>query len=175
MTTRIERSCRGADALVRACQAGYKPASGFQPLLSKSSVCSIFAQLLRSFPRAESEPGEKGHQAECHARGFASWRMPTRCARSARVWQRARESSNTWARSRAPIRSTLAHPNQHRPWSSESTGPVDTASEDQRRRFLRAAPPPDRKTGDRQRVSGKLRRKLEVCPLSPLSPPDVRN
>ena len=35
-------------------------------------------------------------------------------------------------------------------------------------------PPPDRKPGDRQRISGKRRRKFEVCPLSPLSPPDVR-
>lgn len=36
-------------------------------------VCSIFAQLLRLFPRVKFEEAVKEHQAERHSRGFSSW------------------------------------------------------------------------------------------------------
>lgn len=90
-------------------------------------VCSIFSQLLRIFPRLEFEALVKEHKAERHGRGFTCWdqfvaMMFCQLGRA----QSLREICGGLAATegklkhlgvrRAPVRSTLAYANQHRPW-----------------------------------------------------------
>jgi hypothetical protein len=95
-------------------------------------VCSIFAQLLQLFPRAEFQKAVQQHRAERHARGFTCWGQfvamlfcQLGAARS------LREICNGLAASEgklkhlgiptAPNRSTLAYANEHRPWELYQT------------------------------------------------------
>jgi hypothetical protein len=97
-----------------------------------SSVCSIFAQLLRLFPRAEFEQGVKEHKAERHARGFTCWGQFVAMlfcqlahANSLREICQGLAASEGKLKhlgvEHAPIRSTLAYANQHRPWKLYET------------------------------------------------------
>ncbi len=90
-------------------------------------VCSIFSQLLKLFPRLEFEGLVREHKAERHARGFACWdqfvgMLFCQLGRA----QSLREICGGLAATegklkhlgvqRAPVRSTLAYANEHRPW-----------------------------------------------------------
>jgi len=90
-------------------------------------VCSIFSQLLHSFPRLEFESFVKEHKAERHARGFTCWGQFVAMlfcqlarAHSLREICQGLQASEGKLRhlgmSDAPCRSTLAYVNQHRPW-----------------------------------------------------------
>jgi hypothetical protein len=90
-------------------------------------VCSIFSQLLQLFPRLEFEALVRRHRAERHARGFACWDqfVAMLFCQLGRA-QSLREICGGLAATegklkhlgvgRAPIRSTLAYANAHRPW-----------------------------------------------------------
>jgi len=90
-------------------------------------VCSIFSQLLKVFPRLEFEALVQEHKAERHARGFACWDqfVAMLFCQLGRA-QSLREICGGLAAAegklkhlgvgRAPLRSTLAYANQHRPW-----------------------------------------------------------
>ncbi len=88
--------------------------------------CSVFSQLLQLFPRLEFQQLVRQHRAERHARGFACW--PQFVAMLFCQWGRAhslREICGGRACAlgklshlgieRAPVRSTLAYANEHRP------------------------------------------------------------
>jgi hypothetical protein len=90
-------------------------------------VCSIFSQLLKLFPRQEFEGLVREHKAERHARGFACWDqfLAMLFCQLGRA-QSLREICGGLAATegklkhlgvqRAPVRSTLAYANEHRPW-----------------------------------------------------------
>jgi hypothetical protein len=90
-------------------------------------VCSIFSQLLRVFPRLEFEALVREHKAERHARGLACWDqfVAMLFCQLGRA-QSLREICGGLAATegklkhlgvrRAPVRSTLAYANEHRPW-----------------------------------------------------------
>ncbi len=90
-------------------------------------VCSIFSQLLRVFPRLEFEAVVQKHKAERHARGFTCWDqfVAMLFCQLGRA-QSLREICGGLAATegklkhlgvqRAPVRSTLAYANEHRPW-----------------------------------------------------------
>ena len=97
-----------------------------------SSVCSIFAQLLRLFPRAEFQQSVKEHDAERHARGFTCWGQFVAMlfcqlahADSLREICQGLAASEGKLKhlgvEHAPIRSTLSYANQHRPWQLYET------------------------------------------------------
>lgn len=90
-------------------------------------VCSMFSQLLQLFPRAEFEQIVRKHKGERHARGFTCWgqfiaMMFCQLGKA----QSLREICGGLAACEgklrhlgipeAPIRSTLAYANEHRPW-----------------------------------------------------------
>lgn len=89
-------------------------------------VCSIFSQLLNLFPRLEFEGLVRQYKAEWHARGFACWDqfVAMLFCQLGRA-QSLREICGGLAATegklrhlgvgRAPVRSTLAYANQHRP------------------------------------------------------------
>jgi Domain of unknown function (DUF4372)/Transposase DDE domain len=90
-------------------------------------VCSIFSQLLQLFPRLEFERLVEQHKAERHARGFACWdQFVAMLFCQLGGTQSLREICGGLAATegklkhlgvgRAPVRSTLAYANQHRPW-----------------------------------------------------------
>jgi hypothetical protein len=90
-------------------------------------VCSIFSQLLKLFPRLEFEGLVQQHKAERHARGFSSWdQFVAMLFCQLGGAQSLREICGGLAATegklkhlgvgRAPVRSTLAYANQHRPW-----------------------------------------------------------
>jgi hypothetical protein len=95
-------------------------------------VCSIFAQLLGLFPRAEFAASVKKHKAERHARGFTCWGQFVAMlfchvgqARSLREICQGLAASEGKLKhlgiARAPQRSTLAYANEHRPWQLYET------------------------------------------------------
>jgi len=95
-------------------------------------VCSIFAQLLELFPRAEFAGAVKKHQAERHARGFTCWGQFVAMlfchigqARSLREICQGLAASEGKLKHvgipQAPQRSTLAYANAHRPWQLYET------------------------------------------------------
>jgi hypothetical protein len=95
-------------------------------------VCSIFAQLLELFPRAEFAAAVKKHQAERHARGFTCWGQFVAMlfchlgqARSLREICQGLAASEGKLKHlgipQAPQRSTLAYANAHRPWQLYET------------------------------------------------------
>jgi hypothetical protein len=90
-------------------------------------VCSIFSQLLRSFPRLEFESFVKEQKAERHARGFTCWgqfvaMLFCQLARAhslREICQGLQASEGKLLHlglSDAPCKSTLAYVNEHRPW-----------------------------------------------------------
>ena len=90
-------------------------------------VCSIFSQILHLIPRLEFEAAVKEHQAERHARGFASWdQFGAMMFCQLGHAQSLREITGGLAACEgklkhlgmdgAPKRSTLAYANEHRPW-----------------------------------------------------------
>lgn len=90
-------------------------------------VCSIFSQILQFVPRLEFEAAVNKHQAERHARGFASWDQFTAMmfcqlghAQSLREitggLAACEGKLNHLGMDGAPSRSTLAYANEHRPW-----------------------------------------------------------
>lgn len=90
-------------------------------------VCSIFSQLLQSFPRLEFESFVKEHKAERHARGFTCWGQFVAMlfcqlarAHSLREICQGLQASEGKLRhlglSDAPRRSTLSYVNAQRPW-----------------------------------------------------------
>lgn len=90
-------------------------------------VCSIFSQILQFVPRLEFEAAVRKHQAERHARGFASWDQFTAMmfcqlghAQSLREitggLAACEGKLNHLGMDGAPSRSTLAYANEHRPW-----------------------------------------------------------
>ena len=95
-------------------------------------VCSIFAQILQLFPRAEFESAVQKHGAERHARGFTSWGQFIALlfcqlghAKSLREICGGLAASEGKLRHlgvpEAPARSTLAYANEHRPWQLYQT------------------------------------------------------
>jgi hypothetical protein len=95
-------------------------------------VCSIFAQLLELFPRAEFAAAVKKHKAERHARGFTCWGQFVAMlfchlgqARSLREICQGLAASEGKLKHlgipQAPQRSTLAYANLHRPWQLYET------------------------------------------------------
>ena len=93
---------------------------------------SIFSQLLQLFPRLEFETAVRDHQAERHARGFASWSqfiamlfcqlgrahsLREICGGLASVEGKLRHLGLE----EAPKRSTLSYANRHRPWQLYAT------------------------------------------------------
>lgn len=90
-------------------------------------VCSIFSQVLKLFPRLEFAALVQEHKAERHARGFACWDqfVAMLFCQLGRA-QSLREICGGLAATegklkhlgvqRAPVRSTLAYANEHRPW-----------------------------------------------------------
>ena len=90
-------------------------------------VCSIFCQLLRLFPRLEFEALVQQYKGERHARGFTCWdQFVAMLFCQLGGAQSLREICGGLAATegklkhlgvaRAPLRSTLAYANQHRPW-----------------------------------------------------------
>ena len=90
-------------------------------------VCSIFSQLLQLFPRLEFERLVEQHKGERHARGFRCWdQFVAMLFCQLGGAQSLREICGGLAATegklkhlgvgRAPVRSTLAYANQHRPW-----------------------------------------------------------
>jgi len=90
-------------------------------------VCSIFSQLLKLFPRLEFEALVQQHKGERHARGFSCWdQFVAMLFCQLGGAQSLREICGGLAATegklkhlgvaRAPVRSTLAYANQHRPW-----------------------------------------------------------
>src|SRR5258708_19318757 len=90
-------------------------------------VCRIFSQVLKLFSRGEFEKAVKKHQAERHARGFTSWgqfmamlfcqlghahSLREICGGLACCEGQIKHLGGPLA----PQRSTLAHPNDNRPW-----------------------------------------------------------
>ena len=95
-------------------------------------VCSIFAQILQLFPRAEFENAVHKHGAQRHARGFTSWGQFIALlfcqlghAKSLREICGGLAASEGKLRHlgvpEAPARSTLAYANEHRPWALYQT------------------------------------------------------
>ena len=93
---------------------------------------SIFSQLLQLFPRLEFEKAVQDHQAQRHARGFASWSQFIAMlfcqlgrAHSLREICGGLESVEGKLRhlglEEAPKRSTLSYANRHRPWQLYQT------------------------------------------------------
>jgi len=92
-----------------------------------SSVCSIFAQLLRLFPRAEFRQAVQEQKAERQARGFTCWGQFVAMlfcqlahANSLREICQGLAASEGKLKhlgvEQAPKRSSLSYANQHRPW-----------------------------------------------------------
>jgi hypothetical protein len=90
-------------------------------------VCSIFSQILQLFARGEFESLVREHKAERHARGFSSWdQFVAMLFCQLGGAQSLREICGGLAATegklkhlgvgRAPVRSTLAYANEHRPW-----------------------------------------------------------
>jgi len=95
-------------------------------------VCSIFAQILQLIPRLEFESAVRQHNAERHARGFSSWGQFIALlfcqlghAKSLREICGGLAASEGKLRHlglpMAPVRSTLAYANEHRPWQLHRT------------------------------------------------------
>lgn len=95
-------------------------------------VCSIFAQLLQLFPRAQFQQAVTKHKAERHARGFTCWGQfvamlfcQLGSAKSLREICQGLAASEGKLRHLgipiAPSRSTLAYANEHRPWELYQT------------------------------------------------------
>ena len=89
--------------------------------------CSMFSQLLQLFPRHEFQQAVKKTRAERHARGFTCWGQFVAMlfchlgrAHSLREITGGLQSCEGKLKHlgiTAPIRSTLAYANKHRPWS----------------------------------------------------------
>jgi len=90
-------------------------------------VSSIFGQILKFFPRAVFDAAVKHHQADKHAKGMTCWTQFIALmfchlggARSLREIIGGLAASEGKLKhlgvERAPVRSTLAYANQHRPW-----------------------------------------------------------
>jgi hypothetical protein len=95
-------------------------------------VCSIFAQLLKLFPRAQFQQAVQKHKAERHARGFSCWSQFVAMlycqlgqAKSLREICNGLMSIEGKLKhlgvDRAPNKSTLAYANEHRPWQLYQT------------------------------------------------------
>jgi hypothetical protein len=95
-------------------------------------VCSIFSQILHLIPRLEFESAARQHHAERHARGFSSWGQFIAMlfcqlghAKSLREICGGLAASEGKLRHlgvpTAPVRSTLAYANEHRPWQLQRT------------------------------------------------------
>jgi hypothetical protein len=95
-------------------------------------VCSIFAQVLQLFPRAQFQRAVIQHGAERHARGFTSWGQfvammfcQLASARSLREICQGLAACEGKLRHlgvpEAPALSTLAYANEHRPWELYQT------------------------------------------------------
>jgi hypothetical protein len=95
-------------------------------------VCSIFAQILDLFPRAEFDRAVREQKAERHARGFSSWGQFIAMlfcqlghAKSLREICGGLAASEGKLRHlglpEAPARSSLAYANEHRPWELYQT------------------------------------------------------
>lgn len=96
-----------------------------------ATLCSVFQQILKLFPRGEFAEVVRRHQAERHARGFSSWQQFVAMlfcqlgrAQSLREICDGLRSIDGKLRHLgidSPKRSTLAYANEHRPWQvSES-------------------------------------------------------
>lgn len=90
-------------------------------------VCSIFSQVLQLIPRLEFQAAVHKHEAERHARGFASWtQMIAMLFCQLGHAQSLREITGGLAAcegklrhlgvENAPKRTTLSYANKHRPW-----------------------------------------------------------
>lgn len=90
-------------------------------------VCSIFSQLLQSFPRLEFESFVRDRKAERHARGFTCWgqfvaMLFCQLARAHSLREICQGLAACEGKLKhlglpdAPCRSTLAYANEHRPW-----------------------------------------------------------
>lgn len=90
-------------------------------------VCSIFAQLLQLFPRAQFQQAVKQHNAERHARGFSCWSQFVAMlfcqlgqAKSLREICNGLMAIEGKLKhlgvDRPPNKSTLSYANEHRPW-----------------------------------------------------------
>lgn len=95
-------------------------------------VCSIFSQILKLIPRLEFQAAVNKHQAERHARGFASWTQLTAMlfcqlghAQSLREITGGLAACEGKLRHLGikdpPKRSTLSYANEHRPWQLYET------------------------------------------------------
>ena len=91
------------------------------------SVCSIFSQLLKLFPRTNFQQAVQEHKAERHARGFSCWTQFVAMlfchvgqARSLREICNGLMAIEGKLKhlgvDRPPNKSTLAYANEHRPW-----------------------------------------------------------
>ena len=90
-------------------------------------VCSIFAQLLKLFPRTQFEQAVREHQADRNARGFSCWTQFVSMlfchlgnAKSLREICNGLMGIEGKLKhlgvARPPSKSTLAYANEHRPW-----------------------------------------------------------
>lgn len=90
-------------------------------------VCSIFSQLLDSFPRLEFEAAVREHKAERHARGFSCWTqfvamLFCQLGRAQSLSEITGGLASCEGKLRhlgvqdPPKKSTLAYANAHRPW-----------------------------------------------------------
>ena len=95
-------------------------------------VCSIFAQLLQLFPRAQFQQAVRFHLAEHHARGFTCWGQfvamlfcqlgQSKSLREICNGLMALEGKlKHLGIEKAPNKSTLAYANEHRPWGLYKT------------------------------------------------------
>lgn len=91
-----------------------------------SAFCSLFRQILDTFPRGEFEQLIARHRSERHARGFTSWQQLVAMlfchlgrAQSLREIEhglRSAEGKLSHLGIDVPKRSTLSYANAHRPW-----------------------------------------------------------
>src|SRR6266481_2490480 len=107
----------------RPSQTGGSPVSGFS---------SMFSQLLKLFPRTEFLALVKRTHAERHARGFTCWdqfvaMLFCQLGRAHSLREICGGLAATEGKlkhlgvQRAPVRSTLAYANEHRPWQLYET------------------------------------------------------
>jgi hypothetical protein len=95
-------------------------------------VCSIFSQILQLISRTGFDTAARKHKAERHARGFSSWTQLIAMlfchlgrAQSLREICGGLASCEGKLRHlgvrQPPRKSTLAYPNEHRPWELYQT------------------------------------------------------
>ena len=91
-----------------------------------NKYCSMFSQILQSFPRLEFQRMVKETKSERHARGFSSWSQfvsmlfcqlgRAHSLREISGGLRSCEGKLKHLGIQAPSHSTLAYANEHRPW-----------------------------------------------------------